>query len=252
MAPNPPIERTSSRVLRTLEVAAHVKRYTRDRMRALFITAFLIAGGTASAEVEQAPLSLLIPGDYHDDEAPFGLGDGWLALVPSKGSWQLVPALARVERIYDAVLDAEGQTTGVRITVQNAAIALLRTAELHPGKVRTPNMRFEDVYRPLSSTSSPISINFNGSVYEVGVKDSQAYLRNGTRTTLLSDIVVGGPESDDSASLLWAGDLDGDGRLDLLVSYSGYNRWGVCLFMSSKARNAALVRRLACHGGVGC
>jgi hypothetical protein len=69
---------------------------------------------------------------------------------------------------------------------------------------------------------------------------------------MLSSIVVGGAESDDSASLLWAGNLDGDGQLDLLVSYRGSNNGGVCLFMSSKAPRAALVHRIACHGGVGC
>jgi len=213
--------------------------------------ALLLATGTASAEVEPEPLSLLIPGDYHGDEAPFSIGAGWFALVPTTGSWQLVPAQAKVERIHDAVLDADGQATGVRITAQTDAIALLRLPDLHPGKVNTPNMRFKGIDKPLSS-ASPIAISFNGSLYHVGVKDSQAYLRNGSRTTLLPDIVVGGPESDDSASLLWAGDLDGDGQLDLLVSYSGYNSGGVCLYISSKAPGSALVHRIACHGGVGC
>lgn len=220
-------------------------------MRALITIALLIAATCAHAQVKPSPPSLLIPGDYHGDEAPHTLGPGWLALVPMAGGWRLVPAKAKVQRVYDAVLDAEGQATGARITAQTEAIALLRLPALRAGRVKTPDMRFKDVSRPLSA-AAPITMAFNGVPYRLGVKGSVVELRQGHASTLLADVAVGGPDGEDTASLLWAGDLDGDERLDLLVSYTGYNKGGVCLFLSSRAAPDALVGRVGCHGGVGC
>jgi hypothetical protein len=63
---------------------------------------------------------------------------------------------------------------------------------------------------------------------------------------------LGDSESEDSASLLCTGDLDGDGQIDLLFSYSGHNRYGSCLYLSADAGKGNLVRQAACHGGLGC
>lgn len=77
-------------------------------------------------------------------------------------------------------------------------------------------------------------------------------VRTGGMRVVLPDLAAARPDSEDAASLLWAGDLDRDGRLDRLFSYSGYNRGGVCLYLSSGAPAGVPVRLAGCHGGVGC
>lgn len=225
-------------------------------MRYLLAVLLILIAGTVSAgdTARSTPSTFLMPGEYHGGEAPYKLGSGWLALVPKSDGWYLVPAIATAKRINDPVLDDEKQATGVRITAHDDAIALLRLPALRPGKVSTPNMRFKGINRPIS-VDTPMKIDFNGFSYQIEVKKSQeeskVFLRKGEQTTLLRDIDAGEPDSDNSAALLWSGDLDGDGGLDLVVQFAGYNYGGTCVFLSGATRTS-LVRQVACHRHIGC
>lgn len=222
-------------------------------MRSLFILITFVFAIASHAQTTQGGWQLLMPGSYHGDEAPSKPGTGWLALTSVGGVWRLEPAIVRATRVYDAVLDAEGQKTGIDISSSYGdAIALLRFSGIKAGKVDTPAMRFKDNPRYISPEGGPLKIQFKGQEYAIEAKTSGIYLRKGAVMTLLPDLSAGGPESDDSASLLWAGDLDGDGKLDLLFAYSGYNNGGACLYLSANAGENALVQKVACHGGVGC
>lgn len=222
-------------------------------MRSFIFLAGLLLAGSASAQPAADAWSLLMAGEYHHGEAPEKPGRGWLALVAQGGVWRLEPAIVRATRIHDAVLDAEGQKTGIRISANySEAIALLRFPGLRAGKVDTPNWRFKDNPRLISRHDTPVTLSFKGEVYRIEAGQSAIHLGLGTQKTVLADLAPGGEDSEDTASLLWAGDLDGDGKLDLLFAYTGYNRGGACLYLSSGAGEGALVRQLACHGGVGC
>jgi hypothetical protein len=208
--------------------------------------------GFDQVERPQREWEFLIPGDYHADEAPTNPGNHWLALAVINGSWHLVPDQVKAERIDDAVVDRQGEKTGIRINAEHAGvIALLRIPNLTPRKVDAVDLKFKDDGGRLSLTA-PLELSFRGEWYQLEAKRFGVYLRRGNLRTMLSDIFVGGPESDNAAWLLWAGDLDGDGALDLLVRYAGYNSGGVCLFLSASARPGVLVRHIACHGGIGC
>lgn len=222
-------------------------------MRSLFILTALIFAISAHARSTTDGWLLLISGDYHGDEAPDKPGTGWLALTSVGGGWRLEPAIVRATRVYDAVLDAEGEKTGINISSNYGdAVALLKFPGIKPGKIDTPIMKFKDSPRLLSTRDTPLKIPFKGEDYLIEAKTSGIYLRKGKVKTLLPRLSAGSPASDDSASLLWAGDIDGDGKLDLLFTYSGHNNGGVCLYLSAGASEGALVQQAACHGGVGC
>lgn len=54
-------------------------------------------------------------------------------------------------------------------------------------------------------------------------------------------------------SLLWAGDLDGDGKLDLIMDTTdNYNVRNVTLFLSTKAKPGKLVEKVVSHESTGC
>lgn len=59
---------------------------------------------------------------------------------------------------------------------------------------------------------------------------------------------------DDIGNLLWVGDLDGDGKLDLYFSDFDYEKggFGSNLFLSSEAKNEKLVEQVASFGTMGC
>lgn len=218
----------------------------------LFLTAFIVATG-ARAQPTAEGWQLLRSGNYHGSEAPDKPGVGWLALTSVGGVWRLEPAIVRATRVYDGIMDAEGEKTGVDITSNYVEVlALLRFPSIKPGKVDTPDMKFKDSPRPLSTDATSLKIAFKGEEYVIEAKSIGIYLNKGTTKTLLPDLIAGSPESEDSSSLLWAGDLDGDGKLDLLIAYSGYNSGGVCLYLSAGAGTGALVKRVACQHSVGC
>lgn len=222
-------------------------------MRILLVLASLLMSFSLQAQPTPAEWQFLIPNQYHGDEAPAEAGTGWLALISVGGIWRLEPTTVRSKRVFDAVLEAEGDKTGIEISSSyGEALALLRFPNMKPGKVDTPNMKFKESPRFLSATGSPLKIMFKGNEYVIETSSSGVYLRNGKQKTALSGLSPGSAESEDSSSLLWAGDLDGDGLLDLLFSYSGYNNGGACLYLSAGAGEGVLVKKAACHGGVGC
>lgn len=222
-------------------------------MRTSFAFAILLLTMSASAQPPSARWQLLDHGTYHGNEAPSAPGTGWLALTAVGGVWRLEPTVVRATQVHDVVLDEEDQKTGLEISSNYSdSLALLRLPGLKAGKVDTPNMKFKGTPRTISTGDRPLRLSFKGDDYVITAVDSEIYLQSGEQKTLLPNLSAGGSESDDSTSLLWAGDLDGDGKLDLLFAYSGYNNGGICLYMSVGAGNAALVKQVACHGGVGC
>jgi hypothetical protein len=55
-------------------------------------------------------------------------------------------------------------------------------------------------------------------------------------------------------SLLWVGDLDRDGKLDLYMDFYGYEKggYGSGLFLSSEAEKGELVKQVADFSASGC
>ena len=67
-------------------------------------------------------------------------------------------------------------------------------------------------------------------------------------------ILAGASGFDDTMfSLIWAGDIDGDGTLDLIMDLSThYNSSNMTLFLSSKAEEGQLLKKVSCISTKGC
>lgn len=224
-----------------------------NAMRSLFTLVGLFLCINVHAQSTQQVWQLLIPNAYHSYEAPAEPGTGWLALVPVGSGWSLESAVVRSTRVIDPVMDEEGGKTGIKITSnRDEAIALIRLPGIKAGRVDTPNMKFRAKPRLISSGDSPLKVLLNHDEYVIQPAGAQIQLRIGKDETILADLAAREGDDSDSASLIWAGDLDRDGKLDLLFSYERYNAFGSCLYLSSIAGEGEVVRQAACHGGVGC
>lgn len=201
-----------------------------------------------AAQAAAPDWQLLIPKQYHDGEAPLKPGNGWLALVPVNGEWRLAASKVRVKRVTNPLLKKEEPKTGIEISAEEAdTLALLKSSSLKIGKIATPNMKFKNLKRKLSSKA--IEIKFKAALYQLGANPSGVYLQLDKQKQILGELPVGSAARE--TSLRWAGDLDGDGKLDFLFAIQEIGRSGSCVFLSSIADKGQLLKKLSCHLSVG-
>jgi hypothetical protein len=220
------------------------------------VCSFLSTGAVAESQPR-----ILINGQFHADEVPINPGRGWLALSVMAGRWQLTPTRISTKRVYDPVLDENEAKTGILIESSHPeAIAYVRVSGIAVGQVETPAMQFLAKPRALTPKMKKIVMFFHGRKYEISARSSTgaktavisiASRRGRTEIAQVSESIEG-ETSAGTAELLWAGDLDRDGALDLILRYQFYNASSVCLFLSSQKSKGGLVGKLDCVLGVGC
>jgi hypothetical protein len=149
---------------------------------------------------------------------------GWLVLCPSGPDFELRASSAALVPFFDEVADDQpGEKTGreVRATNCEAPVLLLAEPSLRAGKIRKAelegnNVRFDNVRATISSlardTNVPARLTF---------KSPQGAV------TLLEDPDL----SSFDYKIRWAGDLDADGSVDLLIDVQD-ERSIVYLFLS--------------------
>lgn len=217
----------------------------------LLATAAFWNAATAAPSPDPDPgFAILQDGDAvnHGGEAPLEPGPGWLALDVVDGLWHLRPATLRGERAIDPV---GGENTGVRIHAEPAgALLYLRLPGLVPGKVDTPDMRFKKRARRMDD-STALPIRFNGRTWRLDVRRHELFVSVGKSSMSLGQVVVP-DDADVGMSLLWAGDLDRDGRLDFIFDSSGKNSGAICVWLSSLAKPGEPVGEAACWTTTGC
>jgi hypothetical protein len=180
---------------------------------------------------------------FDKDELPLRPATGGLALTVVDGLWNLVPA-----KLSTRVADPAGHPDVVLLVATPPdALAYLRLPALAAGKVDTPDMRFKDVLRDIGRTT--VAVPFKATPYRFELKAGASWLTNGTlrQEIAAADPKVTGPEADmRSVNLLWAGDLDHDGKLDFIISDWFDDGGTMCVWLSSRAAPGQLAASVAC------
>jgi len=196
----------------------------------LSLLTLLAVTGVLAHDIGNA-FSILMPGNFQDadlDDFDFP-PKGWLALVVKEGRWELTPTKVNIEN---------------QVVTSNhpKVLALLHDRGLVDGRVETPSMKFSgDRKRLMSMSPSTIKIAFNGIDYRLSInKSGTIVLQSGEMTTILD-------RQREDASLVWAGDLDKDGKLDLILESGTDKNATYCLYLSGMAGEKALVKRIGCQ-----
>lgn len=227
---------------------------------AAFLPCALLPCGGASAQKGVRPLRLLETGDFHGDEVAARSGERWLGLFPSVGGFTLRHAVLDVVNVHDPVVDDPTERTGKRVSVGRAGqpVFLLKGGHgLRPGVVKTVFKGEEQL-----GNAEIVRLRLGERDYQLRVvsddPDPADHLKQNSRLILTSGkesqvLFVARTHDDASWSLLWAGDLDGDGKLDLYADLNRhYNTSERRLFLSTKTARRKLVREVATFSVVGC
>lgn len=203
---------------------------------------------TVSTAEAAAPAQLLHPATFHAEEVSPAAAGSWLGLVASAQGWSLQPVNVAVDVVKDPIVDEGGARTGRQVRVDGTAAAswLLR----HPGLVPSEALDGMSV-RPVEfgerqQLGSEVSVSLDGAW--TGTSTLRLTTARGTQV-----LVEHAATNDARPRVLWAGDLDGDGAMDLIIDETyHYNLFAPSLWLSSAAKDGQLVGKVAEHHSVGC
>jgi hypothetical protein len=168
---------------------------------------------------------VLETGSY--DQITIGDGEIWLGVYPAADHTEIRQCTLRVSRVPNPVDGTyPNQVTKIACTDSNPLFMLKGSAKVKPGNVTA-------LYRQGDDYPDKIAVALNGKSYLLQTSDTQSVERL-TLKAGSQQMVLGECGSRDSIYPVWAGDLDGDGRLDVYVRIEHHN-FGVeqILFLSS-------------------
>jgi hypothetical protein len=199
-------------------------------------------------------------GSFHGDEVPAkSSGEQWLGLFSTPNGFELLPTKITVNYVHDSIMDRdETIKTGKEVMTDKKLqpIFLIKgSIPLKPGLVKTV-FAGKTTFSPNSLPLSFYLEDESGDTYRISIaKRSDRETKYHAILVWLNDISqeISPCCADNSTELLWAGDLDRDGKLDLLINISNhYNVSIPTLFLSSPAKQNNLVEPVAQFVTTGC
>jgi hypothetical protein len=223
----------------------------------------------SSARPRVKRVHLIETGTFHGDEIAARTGQTWLGLYVAQSGAILRYSKLRVRSVFDEVIDyGTGRMTaklvGVR-SARNPVFLLSHATTLRAGPVTSLFRADPDFSKGVEKFPVRLSLRRKSYILKVTSADKtpsscgdgnfpkNARLSLVTGSSLQTLYQIDGCGNDPSWFLLWAGDLDRDGKLDLYVSVTyHYDVSDHKLFLSSGTTKGKLVREVASFVTGGC
>lgn len=194
---------------------------------------------------------------FHGDEIEAKSGETWLGLFKENDDYCLRSTKIKIRRVRDGVIDEIGEKTGksVRVNGKHIPIFLVKNAELlKAGKIKTVFYNSSDEDSTSLQNGFVRNYEINNYKYilrvEGEVNSSKLTLESGSKKQILFSL---DRMRDATWNLIWVGDLDGDGKLDIYADLpTFYNFSERRLFLSSQPENDKLIKQVAVFHTSGC
>jgi hypothetical protein len=228
-------------------------------MRGWLVAALALVAVASPVRAGKSTTVMIDAGTFHGDDVATAKPGIWQILCSTRKGVVLQSAQVNVQPVQDPLLDdatkPEAEKTGRLISVPSCAspVIVIRRQGLHDGAVATSFLG----HAPLPS-ELPLALRLGAETYGVSTRrdaaDGEAVdvmLTTGSEAHAIAR--VSGCCNDTWPSLTWAGDLDRDGKLDLLLQLSPhYAGSELVLFLSSAASGRDPVREVARFASSGC
>ncbi|MFT3744701.1 MAG: hypothetical protein QM785_10485 [Pyrinomonadaceae bacterium] len=200
------------------------------------------------------------------EDLPTKSGDEWLTLTQVRqGTLTLKTSEIRIRKFSSKEM-GDGQ---LRVSFRNATnpiLALRNLKSVRPGNIQTlhfdPSEENETDETELMEDGFHRQFDLAGTTYVIRVSRGVTKARENVAVLVISDgkveqVIDYSPiwpgSKPNLGHLIWAGDLDLDGKLDLYVDRSlGEEKSGTGLFLSSHAKSGTLIKLAALFGHTGC
>jgi len=237
-------------------------------VHALVLYVSILASAMTSTP-SKASIEIMRTGSFHGDEVAAKAAGRWFALVLESDGASLRSINVSVASEHDSMVDNDGQKTGKRVESSptlEAVILVRGLASLRAGRLPTAVIQ-----QPVEPNHA-VDARFGRGSYRLSVRCADIHAVGGQRqqecelrleSALVNQSLFSysayfqGSErywaSENPPTVVWAGDLDKDGRLDLLLNTSNhYNVSEMRLYLSSAAKAGHLVAEVASFRSVGC
>lgn len=202
------------------------------------------------SKIENRPYKILIPFDYRQCKVDTLIDDTWVELYKKGQKYYLSKAEYTIGKEWDGIIGDSVST----LTSERDVILYVNHLPSKMGKVNSvdlhiaPNSFLDSFYL---EPGTPLRFTFEGKHYELTTKE-KVFTKHGNQSyegvILLNGKQIVRRTNLDKVdySLMFAGDIDGDGKLDLVFNLSGvFGEVHVALYLSSCALPGQLVRKVA-------
>lgn len=209
-------------------------------------------------------------GTFHGDE----VGENtdrltWFGLFKNKNGYFLKRTKIKVLEVYDPIVDEnENEKTGREVQTNNNDTCLILIEPLPyltERTIQSLKLPKDNIY-----PNDTVLFKYSGIEYKIfatgGKKKVQEtpewfdvwnyklYVTATIKGKVHKSLLVAQPKFDDQMiNVIFAGDIDGDGILDLIIDVSGhYNSSSPTIYLSRPAKQGEVVKPIGGHTSVGC
>lgn len=233
-----------------------------SHLKCVVIALFSLSSLCSYAEKSDDQIQIMQIGQYHGDEitARFGIAKAWLALIVNKQQAELVASTPKISRVFDPVSDEEGAKSSYSGKLvedhQNAPILLIKASWLKPGPIAQASLVEDSQAFTWNAKQFRLLHRCGKASSKESLLECKVVLSDGKNQQFIIDTSEPNQGYSDefanTVNIVWAGDIDRDGKPDFILLNTHYNGENTQLFLSSKADKNQLVKSVARVYRVGC